>query len=122
MAGRHEVSASRPSHHRSTRRGSALPMATQPRPAYQVIGLDAEQIRVTHVALRWYARGLRRRLARAKALGGADAVARLTARLSEGLMTRSMIRVTSKVLAARPDDRPQPPAAAIRGGITGVSC
>src|SRR4051812_41871561 len=121
MAGRREVSVSRPSHHRLTRRGSAHPMATQPRPAYQLVGLEARQIRVTHVALRWYARCLRRRLALAKALGRPDSVARLTDRLSEVLMTRPMIRITSKVLAARPDDRPLPPAAAIRGGITGAS-
>src|SRR3954451_8563149 len=101
MAGGHEVSVSRPSHPRFTRRGSAHPMATQPRPAYQLVGLDAEQIHVTHVALRWYARGLRRRLALAKSLGCTEATKRLTARLSEVLMTRSMIRVTSKVLAAR---------------------
>src|SRR6478735_6679067 len=108
MAGRHQVSVSRPPHRRFTRRGSAQPLATQPRPAYQLVGLDAEQIQVTHVALRWYARGLRRRLALAKDLGRADWAARLTARLSEVLMTRSMIRVTRRILAARPDDRPRP--------------
>jgi hypothetical protein len=78
-------------------------MATLPPPAYQLVGLDAEQIRVTHVALRLYAKGLRRRIALAKVRGCAEAVARLTDRLSEVLMTRSMIRVTSKILAARPD-------------------
>jgi hypothetical protein len=95
-------------------------MATQPRPAYQLVGLDAEQIQVTHVALRWYARGLRRRLALAKDLGCTKATKRLTARLSEVLMTRSMIRVTSKVLAARPDDYPRPPGAAIGSRIPRV--
>ena len=112
MAGRHPVSVSRPPHRRFTQRGSADPMATQPRPRLPA-RWPRRRTDPRHPCRPEVLReGLEAPAHPGQGHGLRSSVARLTARLSEVLMTRSMIRVTSKVLAAQPR---RPPPAPRRG-------